>query len=129
VLIVRFARPDLDEWLRPAPSLEDCELFHELCQMALDGLGQGQTLVLNLALVESVSQELLKLLLLIRRVVAVCQGRLVLCRPGASVLEGLRSRGLLPLFHVTTTETEALRGLTEAWGTPGQHVARVVPST
>jgi anti-anti-sigma regulatory factor len=108
VQVVRFARPNLDEWLKHAPDIESCALFEELREMVLDGLGEGQTLVLNLALVEFASVEFLKLLLLIRRVVGAYQGRLILCRPGTALVERLRNYGLLGQFQMTTTESEAL---------------------
>jgi anti-anti-sigma regulatory factor len=108
VQVVRFARPDLDEWLKHAPDIESCALFQELREMALDGLGQGQTLVLNLALVEFASVEFLKLLLLIQRVVGAYQARLILCRAGTALVERLRNFGLLGRFEMAATEREAV---------------------
>jgi hypothetical protein len=108
VRIVRFARPNLDEWLTHAPDVENCALFQEMREIALDGLGEGQTLVLNVGLVEFVSIEFVKLLLLVRRVVGAYQCRLILCRPGTALLEKLRGYGLLGQFRITGMEMEAL---------------------
>jgi hypothetical protein len=45
-VVVRFARPDLEDYL-PGDAGR-CELFQELQEAALGGLGAGETLILNL---------------------------------------------------------------------------------
>jgi anti-anti-sigma regulatory factor len=109
-VVVRFARPDLEDYLRG--EVGRCELFQELQEAALGGLGAGESLVLNLGLVESFPRSFVSNLLKVRQDVQAYRGRLILCglRPGFR--EMLAPPRMSPLFEITPTEAEAIRRAT-----------------
>jgi anti-anti-sigma factor len=109
VCVVRFARPDLRGLLDDGVRVHECALFRELQTHVLASLGEGETLVLNLGLVEFLPSLLLNCLLQVREAVKASRVRLVLCRLSPEheeVLEVTQTRGL---FRITPTESQAVR--------------------
>lgn len=106
--VVRFICPDLRSQLDDAAAIDSCTLFRELLEGALSDLGCGQTLVLNLGLVEPFPSAFLRFLLRVRERVQACQGRLILCRLTAEHREVFEITKTLRLFTLTDTEAEAL---------------------
>jgi anti-anti-sigma regulatory factor len=109
VHVVRFARPDLREQLGEDADTISCELFQELEGQVLRRLVAGETLVLNLGLVEPFPTGLYRYLLKVREVVNQRRARLVLCRLSAEHREIFELFKAFRLFQVTRTEAEALR--------------------
>jgi hypothetical protein len=117
VRVVRFLRPDLREPL-DADS-DGCPLLREL-QLVVDLLTEGDTLVVNLGLVELFPTAFYSCLLRLRQAVLARKARLVLCRLSADHLEIFQLFKADRLFHVAATELLALR---EAGAAPlGLHV-------
>jgi hypothetical protein len=106
VRVVRFLRPDLRQ---PLDSDADgCQLFREL-QAVVNLLTEGDTLVVNLGLVELFPSDFYSCLLRLRKAVLARKTRLVLCRLGADHLEIFQLFKADRLFHITATERQALR--------------------
>jgi anti-anti-sigma regulatory factor len=117
VRVVRFARPDLWEYLYDDADIADCPLFGEFRDAALSDLGEGQTLVLNLGLVEPFPTALYRLLLVARQLVLARKARLVLCRASPEHQELFQLFQAYRLFSVVRTEAEARREAPD--GDPG----------
>ncbi len=109
VYVVRFGRPDLREQLCDDADIAGCELFQELEGQVLRGLAAGDTLVLNLGLVEPFPTPLYRCLLKVRELVNQRRARLVLCRLSAEHREVFELFKAFRLFQVTSTEAQALR--------------------
>ena len=109
VYVVRFARPDLRALLCDDPDIIGCELFQELEAQVLGRLAGGDTLVLNLGLVEPFPTALYRCLLKVREVVKRRGARLVLCRLNAELREIFELFKAFRLFQVTASEAQALR--------------------
>jgi anti-anti-sigma regulatory factor len=109
VHVARFARPDLREQLCDDADIASCELFQELRACVLKSLAAGDTLVLNLGLVEPFPTALYRCLLKVREVVIQLQARLVLCRLSPEHREIFELFKAFRLFQVTSTEAQALR--------------------
>jgi anti-anti-sigma regulatory factor len=109
IQVVRIAQPDLTVPLDGGGHLERCELVQELYDTVLATLGEGETVVLNLGLVESFPPLFFGFLLWVRQVVKIHKGRLVLCglEPGAHKV--LQTASIGPAFHITGTEEQAIR--------------------
>jgi anti-anti-sigma factor len=73
----------------------------------VSGMGRNN-LVLNLAAVEFLPSMALGKLIMLNRKVQAANGRLALCQLTATVQEILVSTNLNKLFHIYTTEQEAL---------------------
>jgi hypothetical protein len=109
VQVVRIAQPDLGLSLDGEGLVHQGELFHELYDTVLATLGEGETLVLNLGLVESFPPSFVGFLLWVRQVVRVHKGRLILCRLEWDHQHTLQTAPIRPPFHITRTEAEAIR--------------------
>jgi anti-anti-sigma regulatory factor len=109
IYIVRFARPDLRGQLCEDADIIGCELFQEMEARILGRLTAGDTLVLNLGLVERFPTALYRCLLKVREVVNQRSARLVLCRLSVELREIFELFKAFRLFHVTATEAQALR--------------------
>jgi len=109
VYVVRFTRPDVREQLCDDADIAGCELFRELEGRVLRGLAAGDTLVLNMGLLEPFPSTLFRCLLKVREVVNQRRARLVLCRLSAEHQEIFELFGAHRLFQVTSTEAQALR--------------------
>jgi anti-anti-sigma regulatory factor len=107
VLVVRFVRPDLREFL--ARQGASCALFQELRAAVLGALEEGQTLVLNLGLIETFPSAFYSCLLNVREAVLARGARLVLCCLGQSVQEVFDLFKGNRLFLVARSEVQALR--------------------
>lgn len=109
VYVVRFTRPDLRAHLCHDADIAGCELFRQLNRHVLARLGAGETLVLNLGLVEPFPTALYRYLLKVREVVNERKARLVLCRLSAQHRELFELFRGFRLFQVTSSEAHALR--------------------
>ena len=109
VQVVRLAQTELSEQLDGAGDAGFCELFDELYESVLVTLGQGETLVLNLGLVEHLPPSFIGFLLRVRLVVRAFGGRLVLCRIAPEHRQVLRDLTVRPPFDIVATEEEAIR--------------------
>jgi anti-anti-sigma regulatory factor len=109
VQVVRIAQPDLGLPLHSGGHLERSELFQELYDTVLATLGDGETVVLNLGLVESFPPSFFGFLFRVRQVVKIHKGRLVVCglEPGVHAI--LQTAPMGPAFHITRTEEQAIR--------------------
>ena len=119
--VVRFTQPDLRDQLDTIGNMGDCPVFRELQDAALRHLAEGETLVLNLALVERFPTALYACLLRVRKAVLARRARLVLCRLSPEHEEVFQLFQATRLFPVARTEAEAVRE-PEAWrhvGTSG----------
>jgi anti-anti-sigma regulatory factor len=106
VHVVRFVRPDLRAQLEEDG--DGCPLGREL-QAVVDTLDAGETLVLNLALIEPFPTDFYSCLLRARKAVRDREVRLILCRLSPELLELFKLFNAHKLFHVTVTEAQALR--------------------
>jgi anti-anti-sigma regulatory factor len=107
VRIVRFTRPDLREQLEG--NADDCSLYRALYDRVLHRLTEGQTLVLNFALIERFPTAFYSCLLKVRKDVLARRARLVLCRIGPEHLEIFKLFRANRLFDIAGTEGQALR--------------------
>jgi len=107
VFVARFVTPDLREFLDCQGG--SCELFREIRTAVLDALEKGQTLVLNLGLIEPFPSAFYSWLLKVREAVLARDARLLLCRLGPSIQEAIDLFKGERLFHVVRTEGQALR--------------------
>jgi anti-anti-sigma regulatory factor len=110
VHVGRFTRPDMRLALDD-PNIEDCPLYLDLRACALDGLANGQTLILNFGLVTFFPTVFYRFLLKVRETVAAAHGRLVLCGLTPLVHDGVTLFRGERLFDITTTEEQALARL------------------
>jgi hypothetical protein len=106
VRVVRFLRPDLRQALDG--DTDGCPLWREL-QVVVNLLNEGDTLVINLGLVELFPTDFYCCLLRVRKAVLARKTRLVLCCLNAEHLEIFQLFNAHRLFHVTETELHALR--------------------
>jgi anti-anti-sigma regulatory factor len=107
VRVARFVRPDLRKFLTPQG--EPCALFQELRAAVLDALEEGQTLVLNLGLIEWFPSPFYGCLLKVREAVRARGARLVLCCLGPLVQEVFDLFKGNRLFLVARSEAQVLR--------------------
>jgi hypothetical protein len=114
VRVVRFTRPDLREHVDG--NAEDTVLFRALRNKVLGGLMEGQTLVLNLGLIELFPTALYNCLLKIRAFVLARKARLILCRLSPEHEEIFDLFRAARLFDVARTEAQAVREATMGSG-------------
>src|SRR5262249_1111571 len=79
VRIMRFTRPDPNNYLDPDGEAPNSLLFGEILASALHGLTEGWTVVVNIGLVESINATFYRCLLAIRQRVLASGGRIILC--------------------------------------------------
>jgi hypothetical protein len=106
VQVIRFLRPDLREQLEEDG--DECALFRELRAGIVGTLKEGETLVLNLGLVEPVPSAFYSCLLRVRELVLARRARLLLCRLSPEHQELFQLFHANRLFQVTGTEAQAL---------------------
>jgi len=116
VQVVRFLRADLRAQLDDTATAAACPLYQELFEQALADLREGQTVILNLGLVEQFPTTFYRCLLKVREVVAARRARLLLCRLSPEQQEIFQLFKGFDLFHVTTTEGRALHEATARKG-------------
>ena len=109
VRVVRFTEPDILDQVDWDGSAEGCGLMRELLDSALGDLQSGETLVLNLGLVERFTSNVYRFLLGVRREVARREGRLLLCCLSPAYEQVCKILQADRLFRFTSTEAEALR--------------------
>jgi hypothetical protein len=109
VLVVRIAQPDLRLALHGGRHAQHCELFQELYDTVLATLGEGETLVLNVGLVESFPPTFYGFLAWVRQVVCISKARLILCRLAPESQQALQTASFGPPFAIAPTEEEAVR--------------------
>lgn len=108
VWVVRFARADLRDQLYDDADVDGTPLFEELTTRVLADLRPGQTVVLNLGLIEQFPTALYRCLLRVRALVAERHARLILCRLSPEHEEIFELFQGHQLFQVTTTESRAI---------------------
>ncbi len=115
VRVVRLADGDLIGGLYGEDSGRD--LFDDLHAAALAELKAGETLVMNLGLLERFNTDFYTMLLRVRRVILARGARLILCRLDGQVHQVIRLFRGDRLFHVAASEAEALRlaGVVPSW--------------
>jgi anti-anti-sigma regulatory factor len=79
VRVMRFARPDLRQYLDDAADSATSPLFQEIQDAVLADLPKGWTLVVNLALIDPINAAFYRCLLYMRKCVQARHGRLLLC--------------------------------------------------
>ena len=109
VRVMRFARPDLRQYLDDAADSATTPLFQEIQDAVLSDLPKGWTLVVNLGLIDAINAAFYRCLLDLRTCVQARHGRLVLCglSPWHQEIFDL-FRGPR-LFTIVRTEAEAGR--------------------
>jgi hypothetical protein len=112
VRVVRFVRADLRDQLDDDANASVCPLYQELFEWALVDLLEGQTVILNLGLVEQFPTAFYRCLLRVRETVATRSARLLLCRLSHEHEELFGLFKAFQLFHVTTTECRAIQEAT-----------------
>jgi anti-anti-sigma regulatory factor len=106
VRIVRFIRPDLREHLdEDVPTSLLYRQLHEV----VTGLAEGQTLVINLAVIERFTTTFYRCLLKIREDVLARAAKLILCRVSPEHQEIFTLFRAERLFRIVATEEQALR--------------------
>jgi len=106
IRVARFLRPDLREQLDNDG--DGCPLLREL-HGVVDLLKEGETLVVNLGLVEPFPTDFYSCLLRVRQAVLARQARLVLCRLSPEHLEIFELFNARRLFPLMSTESQAIR--------------------
>jgi anti-anti-sigma regulatory factor len=120
VRVMRFARPDMRQYLDDAGDAATSPLFQEIQGAVLSDLPAGWTLVVNLGLIDPINAAFYRCLLAIRERVRARRGRLVLC--GLSP----RHQEIFDLFRgprvftIVSTEAEACRESPQVAGRPGE---------
>jgi anti-anti-sigma regulatory factor len=104
--VVRFLRPDLREQLEEDG--DDNALLRELRMELLPALHEGDTVVLNLGLVEIFPTAFYACLLRFREAVLTIQAHLLLCRLSEEHQEIFRLFNAHRLFHVLESEAHAV---------------------
>jgi anti-anti-sigma regulatory factor len=118
VQVMRFARPDVREYLDNAGETEMSPLFQEIEEAVLSHLSEGWTLVINMAVIEPINAAFYRCLLAIRSCVNARQCRLVLCGltpRHRQVFELFRGP---EVFRIADTEAMACRDLTSEFAAP-----------
>jgi anti-anti-sigma factor len=114
VRVLRFVRPCLHDQLYEDADADIFPLFRELFEQALADLQEGQTVILNLGLLEYFSAAFYRCLLKVREVVTARHAELLLCRLSEEHKEIFHLFRGFDLFRVTATERravhEAMRG-------------------
>jgi hypothetical protein len=118
VRVMRFARPDLREYVDSAADAATSLLFQEIQHAVLSDLPKGWTLVVNLGLIDPINAAFYRCLLYIRKCVQARHGRLVLCglSPWHQEIFDL-FRGP-ELFTIVCSEAEARRDVCRALNEP-----------
>jgi anti-anti-sigma regulatory factor len=79
IRVMRFARPELSEYLCDDADSATSPLFREIQDAVLSDLPKGWTLVVNLGLIDTINAAFYRCLLYVRKSVQARHGRLVLC--------------------------------------------------
>jgi anti-anti-sigma regulatory factor len=110
VRVVRFVAPDLREHLDDDAEQKGCALLQDLKESVLDAMAPGNTLVLNLALIERFPTALYRCLLGVREAVLSRNARLLLCRVSPEHREIFQLFRGDRLFTIMPTEAQAVAG-------------------
>jgi hypothetical protein len=113
VRVMRFARPDLRQYLDDVADSATSPLFQEIQDAVLSDLPKGWTLVVNLGLIDPISAAFYRCLLYMRKCLQARHSRLVLCGLTPwhqEVFELFRGP---ELFTIVCTEAEARRDVRE----------------
>jgi anti-anti-sigma regulatory factor len=109
VRVMRFARPDLRQYLDNAADASTSPLFREIQGAVLSDLTEGWTLVVNLGLIDPINAAFYRCLLGIRERVQARRCRLVLCGLSPQLREVFDLFRGPWLFTIVNTEAEACR--------------------
>src|SRR5262249_47332689 len=119
VRLMRFARPDVRQYLDDAGDAATSPLFREIEAAVLSDLPVGSTRVVNLGLIDLVNAAFYRCLLTIRERVKARCGRLVLCGLSPRVQEIFDLFRGPWVFTIVGTEAEACRRRSQQAGRPG----------
>ena len=106
VRVVRFVRPDVREQLYDNELITDCALFGELQSEVVSQLASGETMVLNLGLIDRFPTAFFRFLLELNREVQGRKARLLLCCLTPNVREAFDLMGGTKSFPGQLRETE-----------------------
>lgn len=106
--VVRFVRPDLRDQLYDREAITDCSLYRELAAFAQADLAAGETVVINLGLIDLFPTAFYRLLLKVREAVQARDARLLLCCFTPNVRECFDLLGGSKLFEIKATEANAV---------------------
>ncbi len=79
VRVARFIQPDMRVHLDNTESIDECRLFQELRASVLTNLSAGDTVVLNLGLIDWFPTAFYRLLLQVNTTIKAANGRLLMC--------------------------------------------------
>jgi anti-anti-sigma regulatory factor len=117
VKVMRFARPDLRQYLDDSADSTTSPLFREIQGAVLSNLPSGWALIINLGLVDTINSAFYRCLLDIRKYLQTRQSQLVLCNLTQRHREVFKLFRGPELFTIVSTEAEAereaIRGLSE----------------
>lgn len=118
VLVARFIRPDVREQLYDKESIAECALFRELHAAAVADLAPGQSLILNVGLIDRFPTAFYRFLLEVNREVASRKARLLLCCMTPNVKEAFELMGGGKVFtgQVRVNEDRAIYDATHQPG-------------
>jgi len=119
VRVMRFARPDVRQYLDDDGEAATSPLFREIQGAVLSDLGEGWTLVVNMGLIDPINAAFYRCLLGIREHVRARGGRLVLCGLSAQHQEIFDLFRGPWVFTIVSTEAEACRSRPRVAGRPG----------
>lgn len=108
IRVVRFVRPDLRPHLYDQEAIADCSLYRELAASALADLAAGQTVVVNVGLIDWFPTAFYRLLLKVREALQARNARLLLCCFTPNVRECFDLMGGGKLFEIRATEANAV---------------------
>lgn len=111
--VVRFVRPDLRNQLYDEEAITDCALYRELDNAVLTGLNTGQTIVVNVGLIDLFPTAFYRLLLKVREKTQACNARLILCCFTPNVRECFDLMGGDKMFDIRATEANALSAVVQ----------------
>jgi hypothetical protein len=109
VRVMRFARPDVRQYLYDDGEAATSPLFQEIENAVLSDLPEGWTLVVNMGLIDPINAAFYRCLLGIREQVHARHGRLVICGLNAQHQEIFDLFRGPWVFTIVGTEAEACR--------------------
>jgi anti-anti-sigma regulatory factor len=115
VRVMRFARPDVLQYLDEAADAATSPLFHEVHEAALANLPERWTLVVNLAIIDRINAAFYRCLLDIRKCVNVRHAKLVLCGLTPHHREVFELFRGPDVFSVVRTEARARTTARQEW--------------
>lgn len=110
--VVRIVEPDLRRIFDHVVEVVDCDLYKQLDKEILEPMQMGETVILNLGLVEYVTSRVYTLFLMLRSEIIQRGGRLILCNLNDRIEELLGILGGDRLFEFCKTEMSGILRVT-----------------